>query len=177
MIKVLFLDIDGVINTYKSATTKREAFIEVGDDIVGFNKFEDDCVARLNQITDETGAKIVISSTWRLGCIANNTTNLLYIHLKREGVTGDIIGCTPADRECGYINEHYPDGSRGQRGFEINYWLKETKLDIESFVVLDDDMAWFVDSKVPNIVWVEEGWEHGLQDDHVRRAIEILNRR
>ncbi len=177
--KVIFLDIDGVLNTHESATTLRETFVERGDSIVGFNKFDKRCVERLNRITDATGAKIVISSSWRHMCVINKTTDLLFQHLKNEGVTGDIIDCTPIDKDCGYINEEYPDGSRGFRAFEIQKWIDTPPASddgyLDQFVILDDD-AWFMKGLEKNFIWIEEGWKTGLLDRHAERAIEVLNR-
>ena len=84
--KVIFLDIDGVLNTHESATTLRESFVERGADLMGFNRFDKNCVARVNRITDETGAKIVISSSWRHTCVLKGTTDLLFQHLKQRPV-------------------------------------------------------------------------------------------
>ena len=54
--KVIFLDVDGVLNT-KYSKSRCGRFI-------GIDK---DKVAQLKRIVDETDAEIVLSSTWRLG--------------------------------------------------------------------------------------------------------------
>jgi hypothetical protein len=107
----------------------------------------------------------------------------MYRHLVGEGITGDIIGRTPLDKECGYINEQYPDGSRGHRGIEIETWLQNPGFPVEQFVILDDDLAWFAtmygrhDSYVmKNLVHIQAGWATGIRDEHVEEAIEILNK-
>ena len=53
--KVIFLDIDGVLNcgTTTELTKTGDRFVE--------NKF----IERLKKIVDETGAKVVLSSDWR----------------------------------------------------------------------------------------------------------------
>jgi hypothetical protein len=48
MVKIIFLDVDGVLN---KAETQ--------------GSFEETCVLKLKEIMDQTGAKIVLSSTWR----------------------------------------------------------------------------------------------------------------
>lgn len=174
--KIIFLDIDGILNTYRTMSTMKEVKTRRFGQLVGFNQFDKDCVARINKITDETGAKIVISSSWRTGCVRNDTVDLLFNHLKKQGVTGEIIDVTPLDKECGYINEEYPDGSRGYRAFEIQAWLNKRD-DVESFVILDDDAGFMGKCDLEkNFVWVEFGWKTGIQDVHTDRAIKILNR-
>ena len=58
-IKIIFLDIDGVLNC--ATTTKRlDACFE-------FNFVDTRKVLRLRDIVERTGAKLVLSSTWRFG--------------------------------------------------------------------------------------------------------------
>ncbi len=60
MMKIIFLDIDGVLN--------HMYWLKKMKGVEGDKKFFDpDCVRRLNTITDKTGAKIVLSSSWRIG--------------------------------------------------------------------------------------------------------------
>ena len=47
--KIIFLDIDGVLNTYNS-----------------MDRFCPKAVSCLNEFVQESGAKVVISSSWRL---------------------------------------------------------------------------------------------------------------
>jgi hypothetical protein len=54
--KVIFLDIDGVLNT----TSTTEMFEE-------YTFVEDEKVQLLKQLVTRTGAKIVLSSSWRYG--------------------------------------------------------------------------------------------------------------
>jgi len=52
---ILFLDVDGVLLSTSSIERFRSARV-----------LDPDCVERLNRIVERTGAKVVISSTWRL---------------------------------------------------------------------------------------------------------------
>lgn len=172
--KVIFLDIDGVLNTSRSTTTKKAVIVNMGDHTVGFNRFEPGCVERLNEITDATGAKFVISSTWRIGCKLNGTLELLYKHLKNEGVTGEVIDVTPLDKECGYINELFPSGSHGVRGLEIQKWLNDNhgKYSIEKFIMLDDSSDMY--HLMSYLVYIKNGWMGGIQPEHVEESIKRL---
>lgn len=48
--KILFLDVDGVLNSYKTG---------------GMYALKRNCLRRLQKIVEETGCEIVLSSTWR----------------------------------------------------------------------------------------------------------------
>lgn len=67
------------------------------------------------------------------------------------------------------------------RGKEINAWLQEHKdLNIESWVVLDDEFFWDFDLPQYDILdhWVRTDYydpDGGLSQEHVNKAIEILN--
>ena len=114
--RALFLDFDGVIINRRSFTH----FGRSGDHAMA----DPSCVAALNRITDETGASIVISSTWRIG---RSLANLATI-LKDWQVAGDVFSMTP--------------NMSTYRGVEISEWLrnaKKGKIQIDKFLILDDN--------------------------------------
>jgi hypothetical protein len=55
MMKVIFLDIDGVLNCSKTPNPRKLPYV-----------VDKKLVARLNKLLDRTGAKIVLTSSWRL---------------------------------------------------------------------------------------------------------------
>lgn len=120
MKRIIFLDIDGVLVNRRSFTIYKKP---------GKHCMADpDCVAALNHITDTTGARIVLSSTWRKGRSVANIRSLL----KSWGVKAHVIGKTPIlDGQVGRI------WISVDRGTEIAHWLKN-KAPCE-FVILDDD--------------------------------------
>lgn len=142
--KVLFLDIDGVLIHHKSIRTYTA------------HKPDPECVKRLNEITDKTGAKIVVSSTWR-------RFDKIEEILKGWGVTAEIIGVTP---------DHFHESNIGlgqTRGKEIHAWICERD-DIERLVILDDD-----NDMDPLLGWlVHTSMSTGLTDLHVELAIRKL---
>ena len=118
--KVIFLDIDGVLNY--SECWKREENKGKGGLI-----WDNDCVAQLNRIVKETGAKIVVSSSWRiLGSHYDAVLN-------KMNIQAEILGKTPTNLPIENI--------RGvQRGDEIQAWMNTQQIEpIEKFVILDDD--------------------------------------
>lgn len=128
--KIIFLDIDGVLNCqswYKQAQQfKGEA-----------NKFHfaPYLVENLNRITDETGAKIVLSSTWRKGKTLEQLRDLF----EEVGITGELIDKTTV--------LHFSNWKRNvPRGCEILHWIEENKgilgtniLNWKDYVIIDDD--------------------------------------
>jgi len=116
--KVIFLDIDGVVNQgYKPLKG-------------GFDYATPECVAQLNRIIEETGAHIVISSSWRIGA----TLEELSKHFTKVfGIKGNFTSMTPV------LYEEYEGTSVAvPRAKEIYSWL-DSRFGIESFVVLDDN--------------------------------------
>jgi predicted mannosyl-3-phosphoglycerate phosphatase (HAD superfamily) len=67
-VKVIFLDIDGVLCNHESISAGYKTRTAPEQDPYGPHV---DCVAALNRIIKETGAKIVVSSTWRHAGAAN----------------------------------------------------------------------------------------------------------
>ena len=148
--KIIFLDFDGVLNSRRWIEEHHHLFPD--DHIFMHENVDEQAVARVQKIIDATGAKIVISSTWRLLNSLEKLKKLLAAH----GLSGEVIGVTPR-------------GNRGERGDEIQTWVDENG-PIESFVILDDDsdMAHLMDKLV------QTTFDLGLQDEHVDAAIQML---
>jgi hypothetical protein len=143
-VKVIFLDIDGVL--------VNEAYIKQ-------HKADPYCVDALNTITNATGAKIVISSTWKHYGLAKIT-----LILKQWGVSGEVIDITPDMPEHMY------------RWSEIGAWLAndfESRGELlESFVIIDDEK----DACPSTSVCVITSFDNGLTMQGATRAIDILDK-
>ena len=140
--KIIFLDVDGVLNSFQ--------------DRYSFDLETDYHFELLQKIVQETGAKIVLSSSWRIG-LARHGESVLIDRLKEFGM--NIISCTPVLNGC-------------CRGDEIRKWLDDTEEDVERFVILDDesDMAEFKETHL-----IKTDSMVGLQENDVRKCIEMLN--
>ena len=150
--KVVFLDFDGPIIPIMSHENRRGLM----------EKAWPPCIAELNRITDTTGAKIVISSSWRWGDKSPRAPELL----REWGVTAEIVGETPILETA-----WKPDSVIWQavcRGTEIQGWLDDNP--VEVFVILDDDadMGHLMNSLV------QTPFETGLTKELADRAIEML---
>ena len=174
--KVLFLDIDGVLNSqnwfgYIQYCIKNDMcdrvlnFVEINDEHIKrkLNMIDDRAIANLNRIVEETGCKVVLSSSWRSSRESDNA--LTEYILKLKGFKYELYGVTPRiwAKEFGT-----------QRGEEIQVWMdKESeKNEIESFVILDDDSD-MLPEQMGNFIHVDG--QVGLVDKDVFKAIEILN--
>lgn len=111
--KVIFLDIDGVMNSVGLRVQDPRGLVDF---------LEPGPVATLNTIIAITGAAVVVSSTWRL------TTPFpeLVASFAAAGCTAQIVDITP-------------EIDARQRGLEVAAWLAQQSRPPERFVVLDDD--------------------------------------
>lgn len=184
--KVIFLDIDGVLNSQDWYVYRRD---NVDTHSVQaqypFYEFDPRAIARLNRIIAETDAKIVVSSSWRSGETIESLQNLL----DSVGVVGEVIGFTP-HLWCQKPYEEM-DGYRVPRGCEIDWWLDNhgefqrinwsreeqikytEKSKVKNYIILDDDSDMLYNQREH---FVHTGHTHGLTDELVEKAIGILNR-
>lgn len=129
MKKILFLDMDGVINSVEysvgMASIERERRFHLNDcDPVK--------IGLIRFICQQTDAQIVISSTWRL----NKTEDWFVGFLDHVGwPMAPIIGCTPTR----IVGDEHGIG----RGDKIQAWLEHHAHDEHTYVILDDDSDFY----------------------------------
>lgn len=146
--KIIFLDIDGVLNSKKSLENFKSLW-----------QLSPDNISQLNKIIEATGAKIVISSSWRH---RREISSELESYLNDDcGIKGEIIGRTPVV------------GFSRRRGCEIATWLEEWQGEsIEDFVILDDgsDMEPLIERLC------QTSFDTGLTEQEADKAIKMLNK-
>lgn len=156
--KIIFLDIDGVLNC--NSTRER---------VDGLYFVEDSKIEILQEIIKRTDAKVVLSSTWRMGW-AWMQHNPNY-HDKHFEMLRDKL------QEYGIqIYDITPIVGNVPRGIEIDEWLR-CHPNVESFVILDDDSD--MDKHIGRLVktrWKAVGSGGGLMKKHIKLAIELLNK-
>jgi hypothetical protein len=141
---LLFVDIDGVIINRKSSK-------------ISYDNPDPNCVARLNQLIEQSGAKIVVTGAWRISRGVNELQQLL----DRWNVRGAVIARTPSG----------PGGCK--RGDEIDkFFLEWQGEEIESFVILDDDADF--GQSLPHLVHTR--FESGLTINDAEMAMKIFER-
>jgi hypothetical protein len=109
--KVIFLDIDGVMNNLgsKSARSGLGAWLDPVH------------VAVLNDVVRATGAAVVLSSSWRLAM----PLDALRLAFAEAGCVAELVDITP-------------DLDRGRRGREIAAWLAAQSEPPVRYAILDD---------------------------------------
>jgi hypothetical protein len=131
--KIIFLDIDGVIAT-------SQCWGKGNDNKWGAYMFDPKCVAVLNFILKETGAEIVLSSDWRFHYTLFEM-NEIFAH---NGIIKGPIGFTPSSKSYTAMN------LEGGRSDEIHSWLKlhchkyggeDRKYDLKWVAIDDLDMS------------------------------------
>jgi hypothetical protein len=159
-VKVIFLDIDGVLNSYWFFRFAAESKLDIAPP---HNAIDRKAVRWLNALVEETGAKVVISSTWRLLWPLDEVVDALL----DKGFGGQVIDKTPDLQRRAQRNGATTD--MPQRGDEIRAWLDEHP-EVTAFVVFDDSDD--MDAVRDNFVWVN-GMK-GLKPKHVAQAASIL---
>jgi hypothetical protein len=144
MKKIVFLDIDGVLNDHTTFDN-------------GYCGIKPECVRSLNYILRAIpDLQIVLTSAWRYLVHSGsfNLEGLCYLFLiSGLDCKGRIVGITPTDEEtCGgekgweYLTEH---GCRIRRE-QIRAYVETHG--VEKFIVLDD-----LDLEMPELVQTDEG--------------------
>lgn len=153
--KVIFLDFDGVLTTSKN-----------------YGVLDPEKMDLLWKLVINTGANIVISSSWRALDVPSTIYNLTlgkdYTNTPLKWLS-KVVGVTPRPNEEEFLL--YDEWSREG---EIKKYL-ECHPEIENFIILDDMEDEFED---PNMIGrlVKTDITSGLTEDHVRNAIKLLNR-
>lgn len=145
-IKVIFLDFDGVLNG-------GEYLADISD-WLSFDALDKDKIQLVNRIIKETGAKVVISSSWRIGYPLEEIEE----ELIKRGFKGEIIGATPS--------------LATRRGIEIQTWMDEYPGEIRSFVILDDES----DMEHLHQFLIQTDPSIGIVEEDVDIAVYLLNR-
>lgn len=150
--KVIFLDIDGVLNSQRSCMAFGGFPWPGKHKERSWEKFDSVAIGLLRRITTKTGAVCVLSSTWRLGADDAFLSDLS-AHL---GV--QIVGMTRST----YLNE--------VRGNQIQDWLNENP-EVERWCILDDDSD-MLPEQMDNFVKVN--YQDGLSYQNHLDVIRIL---
>lgn len=153
--KVIFLDVDGVLNCVDSKSRCR-----------GYIGIDDRRVERLRKIVEATGARIVLSSSWKHDWEPRNKDeqnefgHYLDRKLKRQMLTA-------IDKTYEVNSEH--------RGEGIIKWVGTHEVD--SFIILDDEWFDFKELGLASRVIKTEFYDEngGLTDADVQLAISLLN--
>lgn len=150
--KLVFLDIDGVLNS--------DGWLVGKGTVPGIKLIDPAATARLQRLCEETGAEIVVSSSWRAICPRHTLAEIF----EARGLTTRVVGVTPI----------IPN--RRGRGEEIQRWLDTVPAtrswSIDGIVIFDDE-----EDMLHLETWlVRTDAATGLTDAHVDAAKGILVR-
>lgn len=173
--KIIFLDIDGVLNTSKTFIERKQHWEKTGVWTLEIDEFR---VEYLKRIIDSTGAEVVLSSTWKKD-FENVDGKVVPIHEKGKALQNIL---RKYDIELYDILKKVFSFSREEL---ITIWLNEHP-EVESFVIFDDEtthLKRFVDKELIKTSILENGIMLknmddciGLCEDHIEIAIKKLNK-
>lgn len=156
--KLIFLDIDGVLNNHHTLGLNHY----IPTPLILGEKIHDHlsawCIYCLNEVIKLTGAKVVVSSTWRLGETKERLQGILDFY----GFKGEVVGMTPHITTTGC-----------RRGDEIQHYLDNCGFDVESFVIIDDDS----DMKHLLKFLIKTDNTNGMSYKDIKRCINVLNKK
>ena len=152
--RVLFLDFDGVLNS-DQYNRQRDPRTQ--------GNLDETRLPLLCRILEETGAVIVLSTSWRLYW------------------SPDPALCAPEWRETGEVLTRYgipvldrtPAYNGNSRDREIRDWLAAHAGEVESFAILDDIPFGWGDLS-DRLVRTDMRKGRGLMESHVQKAIALL---
>ena len=167
--KVILLDIDGVLNgglwadQHGGSKLYEDTKVFTQDNV----RWDPACVQRLMHIIDATGARVVMSSTWR----EHFTQEDFKAMFAAYGANPDIIGMTdvlPSKKPPEYV-------SSNNREDDIRAWAERhaPALGVSHWVAIDDDVTV---ENLPKVNYVLTNFEYGLRDGDVKEAILKLGR-
>ena len=164
--KIIFLDIDGVLNTkwwytQMDRNTPRDKY--------GY-AFDPKAVANLGKVVEETGAGIVISSSWK--CMGLSQMEDMW---DERNLPGNVVGITPNSVSDELLVDTDIDSMElfHIRGEEIKEWLTKHGKHVSHYVIIDDMDNMLLEQQSH---FVQTNPEVGITVDDANKAIVILNK-
>ena len=151
--KIIFLDFDGVMDTIYYNNYLEYMGQPIADQFGLL--FDPDCQANLKRIIDATGAKIVVSSTWK-DCMSHEEIVKMW---EQRNLAGEVIGETPSFSKV--------------RGDEIDSWLEDFTKPCNYVIIDDMDSYQFNEHQLPHLFTVNP--YNGLTEDIAEQIIAALN--
>lgn len=186
--KIIFLDIDGVLNCengyrnghcidWKVPWSKEECRLTEEEYRTNwFDRFEPNSKQWISKLITDSGAKIVISSTWR-----KSGMGFMQKVWQVEEMPGEIIGLTPSS-DHGFRGLEIERWLRSQ-GFELIKWSKEkqqeyiTASGIENYIIIDDDSDMTYNQRHHFVHVLDDPTnKDGFTERHYLQAKEILSK-
>lgn len=146
--KILFLDIDGVLNS--------EYYYNTSSDLSNSqSKFDPVAIELIKKLIKEFSLKIVVSSTWRYGAV-----DRLMHELKKHKLIDYL-----------YHDWFTPVIHPAHRGTEIKLWL-DLHPEVGDYIIIDDDEN-ILEEQMNR--FVKTGLHKGMTEEHYHRVREIFS--
>ena len=173
--KKIFLDIDGVIATFKEHwmnATKFQKKNQWAKDLKVTYPFNKECVEILNEIIESTGAEIVLTSDWKKFW----TLEQMNVIFKENGIIKPLIDQTK-------IGFYYSSDDIKIRVAEIETYLKlhnmitsDHNSPIGNWIILDDlPLNWYLPEEIKTRFFLTRDSEGLKQSGLKNKIIEKLN--
>lgn len=165
--KVIFLDIDGVLNS-------EETFKQIALEYQKTNKarieIEEEKIEYLREIAEQTDAKIVLSSSWRI--FFKSINNEIIPLTNRAKALTKLLA-----KHNVFIYDITPKNASRKREDEINDYLKSHN--VENFIIIDDEIehleSFYGNNMIKTNFFSSTEESGGLCKKHIKLAIEMLN--
>ena len=164
--KIIFLDIDGVLNSQELAEQLCNKGIKChGDDGV-YNFLDENIIDDLSKFCEKKEINIVITSSWRHFYFDDTIKDFTkYKYKKLHPLIPYIIGQTPR------LYKEKENGGSEQlcRGDEIQYYIDT--FNIKNYVILDDDSD-MLDKQKSHFIQIDT--KKGLKKEDFEKINDIL---
>lgn len=170
MKKIVFLDIDGVLNHEQFMIKREKEFNHLSHIDLGVCQIDPEKIGLLNMLIECTNCYFVISSTWRISYWGDLPEIFNRLNFYNKEAEKRILDKTPIS-SC----------SMCYRGNEIYNWMQHNNqffdgapyYRFKNYVILDDDsdmLYWQKDN------FIQTDGKIGLTENDVKKAIDILNK-
>ncbi len=153
--KIIFLDFDGVMDTDYDYHIRHKEGLPYSDEYGTL--FDPKCVENLRRIIDQTGADIVVSSSWKYMMDYKDFLEMW----EARNLPGFVTDVTPIPID------------RRKRGDEIDAWLEECNEECQYVIIDDLEANNFNPHQIPRLLLVNPFF--GLDEETAERAIALLN--
>lgn len=160
--KVLFLDIDGVLNGHEKHPDSP------------YTTIRPDCIQRLNRVVAQTECKIVISSAWRYMLFrkGRKPAPMTLLGFQYMLYTHGLVGAVSRDLIIGHTCS---DEIVSDRGDQVIDWATDHCLEPDEWAVVDDDPMEMELGKYRDRL-VRTNGKTGMTDATVRRLVKLLGK-
>lgn len=170
MKKYIFIDFDGVLVSDDYIRDLTSEGKESNDEFGAL--FNPQCLSNLQAIVNKTGAKIVISSSWK-----EYGKDLLEEMWAKRNIAVEFHSITPSLLITSYLDQISGNSFNicefYSKGLEINAWLEKNASKDCNYCIIDDE-CYFLAEQLSHLVKVNP--HDGLTELDAVKVVEILNK-